>query len=366
MKRNFTILLLMLLCISLLTPVYAAQAIPSEVFGEEAINQAIDNYFQSRKDFLKGNRNDIVPVVDGILADELLHKQALIENEAVYLTYSLSGQNVAAYSGYAVVNVVEAITYRVSGTEANACVNHQITVYQTNQGNIVIGADAYKDDVPNFESCSYVNAPATYYDVSPNALQAGGSRNCIVEVARNEIGYVEGTKNYTKYGVWFGSQYAHSEWCAIFVCWCANQAKVSTTIIPKNNSVAVVDNLLSFFVTRNQYFVRGAGTPRAGDLYFEGVSINDLKHVGIVSSVGSTSFTIIEGNYPDRVQYRTISLTASNVIAFARPAYATISHSYVAVKNQSGVILYYQCSACGHQVTNLPGATRLQSIPFPV
>ncbi len=45
MKRNFTILLLMLLCISLLTPVYAAQAIPSEVFGEEAINQAIDNYF---------------------------------------------------------------------------------------------------------------------------------------------------------------------------------------------------------------------------------------------------------------------------------------------------------------------------------
>lgn len=366
MKRNFTILLLMLLCISLLTPVYAAQAIPSEAFDEEAINQAIDNYFQSRKDFLKGNRNDIVPAVDGILADELLHKQALIENEAVYLTYSLSGQNVAAYSGYAVVNVVEAITYRVSGTEANACVNHQITVYQTNQGNIVIGADAYKDDVPNFESCSYVNAPATYYDVSPNALQAGGSRNCIVEVARNEIGYVEGTKNYTKYGVWFGSQYAHSEWCAIFVCWCANQAKVSTTIIPKNNSVAVVDNLLSFFVTRNQYFVRGAGTPRAGDLYFEGVSINDLKHVGIVSSVGSTSFTIIEGNYPDRVQYRTISLTASNVIAFARPAYATTSHSYVAVRNQSGVILYYQCSACGHRVTNLPGATRLQSIPFSV
>lgn len=45
MKRNFTILLLMLLCISLLTPVYSAQAIPSEVFGEEAINQAIDNYF---------------------------------------------------------------------------------------------------------------------------------------------------------------------------------------------------------------------------------------------------------------------------------------------------------------------------------
>ena len=39
MKRNFTILLLMLLCISLLTPVYAAQAIPSEVFGEEAINK---------------------------------------------------------------------------------------------------------------------------------------------------------------------------------------------------------------------------------------------------------------------------------------------------------------------------------------
>lgn len=333
MKRNFTILLLMLLCISLLTPVYATQEIPSEMFGEEAITQAIDNYFQSRKDFLKGNRNDIVPVVDGILADELLHKQALIENEAVYLTYSLSEQNVAAYSGYAVVNVVEAITYRVSGTEANACVNHQITVYQTNQGNIVIGADAYKDDVPNFESCSYVNAPATNYDVSPNASQAGGSS---------------------------------SEWCAIFVCWCANQANVSTTIIPKNNSVAVVDNLLSFFVTRNQYFMRGAGTPKAGDLYFEGVSINDLKHVGIVSSVGSTSFTIIEGNYPDRVQYRTISLTASNVIAFARPAYATTSHSYVAVKNQSGLILYYQCSACGHQVTNIPGTMGLQSIPLAV
>ena len=38
----------------------------------------------------------------------------------------------------------------------------------------------------------------------------------LLDVARGELGYQEGSRGYTKYGEWSGDPYA--EWCAEFLC----------------------------------------------------------------------------------------------------------------------------------------------------
>lgn len=43
----------------------------------------------------------------------------------------------------------------------------------------------------------------------------------LLDVARGELGYQEGSRGYTKYGEWSGDPYA--EWCAEFLCWCVDQ-----------------------------------------------------------------------------------------------------------------------------------------------
>ena len=52
-------------------------------------------------------------------------------------------------------------------------------------------------------------------------------REDILKIARSQIGYKEVSNNWTKYGQWYGMQ---DDWCAIFVSWCANQAKIPTSI----------------------------------------------------------------------------------------------------------------------------------------
>ena len=74
-----------------------------------------------------------------------------------------------------------------------------------------------------------------------------GQRERIVEVAMSQIGYEEGENNWTKYGEWFGMQ---DEWCAMFVCWCANEVGISTDIIPK---LACCDDIGEWFDARKRY-----------------------------------------------------------------------------------------------------------------
>ncbi len=47
-----------------------------------------------------------------------------------------------------------------------------------------------------------------------------------VQTALDEVGYEEGSNNYTKYGVWYGLP--NDVWCVMFVSWCANEAGILT------------------------------------------------------------------------------------------------------------------------------------------
>ena len=73
-------------------------------------------------------------------------------------------------------------------------------------------------------------------DYENTHVNTGNQATDLVEVARTQVGYHEGTNNYTKYNVWFGSlnDYGYNyAWCQTFVAWCANQAGIPTSMIPR-------------------------------------------------------------------------------------------------------------------------------------
>lgn len=145
--------------------------------------------------------------------------------------------------------------------------------------------------------------------VDPNASTQAQR---LLEIARNEIGYVEGDNNYTKYGEWYGSP--NTEWCAMFVSWCANQAGIATSIIPCHASCGAG---ISWFKANGVWHDAYSGyNPQVGDLIYW-----TYGHVGIVESVSDTQITTIEGNTTDAVRRRTYSINDSYFAGFASPQY---------------------------------------------
>jgi hypothetical protein len=155
-------------------------------------------------------------------------------------------------------------------------------------------------------------------------------RTKIVELAKAESGYEAGFNKNNKYGLWY--PYNNVDWCAIFVSWAANQAGVSTDVIPK---YALVQNGWDFYVKQNRAYLKSDYdyTPKAGDIIFYKNNPNDarLSHTGIVVSYekGSDIIIAIEGNttLPGKnytngaVSTRTRYYRSDYVYGFGDPAY---------------------------------------------
>ena len=84
----------------------------------------------------------------------------------------------------------------------------------------------------------------------------------IVDVAISQIGYSTGSYN-TKYGKWFGIN--NNPWCHMFVCWCARQAGVSSSVIPQT---AACRTGISWFKNKNRFKKKGSYTPKRGDIVY--------------------------------------------------------------------------------------------------
>ncbi|MBD7910802.1 FG-GAP-like repeat-containing protein [Clostridium cibarium] len=139
----------------------------------------------------------------------------------------------------------------------------------------------------------------------------------LLNVARNEIGYHEIGNNWTKYGAWYPMQ--NQPWCAMFVSWCANQAGISTDIIPKH---ALCQTGANWFMNRGLWNYRGSYTPKPGDIiyfYYSGA----INHVGIVESVSDSYVQTIEGNTSDQVARRTYSFGDSRIAGYGSPQYTS-------------------------------------------
>ena len=140
----------------------------------------------------------------------------------------------------------------------------------------------------------------------------------LIKIAESQLGYVEGPDNDTKYGNWYGIP--NGEWCAMYVSWCANQAGISTEIIPKYASCTTGRE---WFESRGLFKYKEEYTPKAGDIIF--FLSNGAGHTGIViNCVGNRVYTI-EGNTSDMCAKRSYDLYYNKITGYGTPNYPPYS-----------------------------------------
>lgn len=187
---------------------------------------------------------------------------------------------------------------------------------------------------------------STYYNSLRNVELSGNQRDDLVNIALSQVGYHEGNSvgqlnganqygnnNYTEYAYWFGREvkgnsYGHYyAWCAMFVSWCARQARIPTSVI-SNAAYARADGSskkggYSYFHV--DYKNRGSYTPQAGDLIF----FDNWSHVGIVYKVANGKVYTVEGNNDNSVKKTSYSLNSSYIQCYGVPKYNSTQSSVI-------------------------------------
>ena len=108
----------------------------------------------------------------------------------------------------------------------------------------------------------------------------------------------------------------NAAWCAMFVSWCANQAGISTNIIPKYASCALGRQ---WFESRGQFKYKESYTPKAGDIIF--FLSNGASHTGLVIACSGGTVYTIEGNTSNKVAKRYYSLDKNTITGYGVPNY---------------------------------------------
>ena len=184
-------------------------------------------------------------------------------------------------------------------------------------------------------------ANATPMDHPNTYKNTGDMRADIIGVALTQVGYYEGSNNDTKYGVWYGLN--NRAWCGIFVAWCADQAGIPKSIIPKNGTTNPAGFKATVYSGKNF-------RPQPGDLFFS-KSGNGYSHVGIVYYLDGDYFYTLEGNTyhnqgPEGVYIRRRKIADYD---FGVPNYPVGNeHSYyVGYETAHPHKEYYKCDHCG-------------------
>jgi hypothetical protein len=166
----------------------------------------------------------------------------------------------------------------------------------------------------------------------------------LLSVAAGELGYTEGTNNYSKYGVWSGDP--NAAWCAEFVCWCVDQTdqrygySLLNSVYPNYGGQ---NTGRDWFIARGRFVYRKGNcpdwgyqwlkgsdhlmkkneyVPHPGDLiFFSYNQAGDTEHVALVEyctrdAESNVTVHVIEGNNPSAVQRNTYALNNSQVLGF--------------------------------------------------
>ena len=173
-------------------------------------------------------------------------------------------------------------------------------------------------------------------------VNTGDQRADLIGVALTQVGYTEGSNNYTKYGVWYGS--SNMAWCGAFISWCANHADIPTTVLRKHGYAS-----LSGFGITDTFKYDGSRTPQPGDLF-----VRNSAHIGIVYYVDGEYFYTVEGNTSttssngNQVCIRKRKLNDSR-FTFGSPNYTSdAGHNYEkGYETAHPHKEYYKCTDCG-------------------
>ena len=135
----------------------------------------------------------------------------------------------------------------------------------------------------------------------------------LISVATTQIGYTP--EGQSKYGT-------NSNWNVDFIQWCANQAKIPTNIIPKEDSAS---KLYDFYSENLRINANPEYIPVAGDIMFLG-NDESIEHCAIVVSTDTQFITAIIGNEDNSVKKKLYTIGMDKIIAFAKPDYNFISN----------------------------------------
>jgi hypothetical protein len=125
-------------------------------------------------------------------------------------------------------------------------------------------------------------------------MAAKGSVDAIIEIAKKELGTIEGPKdNETKYGAWIKVNF--QPWCQSFVSWCAFTAGVKA--FPKSASTVAASDQ---FKKEKRWADARNDDPTPGDWIFFDFpedGVNRISHVGLcIKNNGDGTIQVIEGN----------------------------------------------------------------------
>lgn len=126
--------------------------------------------------------------------------------------------------------------------------------------------------------------------------EAKGTVARIIEVAKAEVGTIEGPKdNETKYGKWTGANFL--PWCQSFVSWCAFTSGLDPKKYPKSAATVAASD---WFKKNNRWADARNDDPTPGDwIYFDfpDDGVNRISHVGLcIKNNGDGTIQVIEGN----------------------------------------------------------------------
>lgn len=178
-------------------------------------------------------------------------------------------------------------------------------------------------------------APATgaYSDVFPLPVLTGDKAQDTANIALSQLGYDEDSDGSTYFGAWWTSQvswdydYTYAGWCAMFACWCANQAGAGMGIAYDMSSASPA--YLMDWLRQNAWVdTTFSTTPQPGDFIFFGYG-SYAEHIAVVVGYDADSnvVTFVGGNQSDSVTKQNILWSASglygdqNIVGYGRPNY---------------------------------------------
>ena len=201
-------------------------------------------------------------------------------------------------------------------------------------------ADEKKDDDqpegkrPPEKPVSDLNADLETAEIWEKAFKdlklTGNWAKDLIIVAGTQIGYRESSRNFdaildedkddyilkgwTRYGSWYGIPYG--DWCAMFVSFCLNYAKIPRTIFPYDcGTTTWIRSLeeLDYYADASDY------TPKPGDLIFFDWERDGLTdHVGLVCEVNEEDarLSTIEGNHTMTVEFFEYDLHDGHIMGY--------------------------------------------------
>jgi len=119
----------------------------------------------------------------------------------------------------------------------------------------------------------------------------------VLNVARSQIGFVEGPMNENPYGIWYGVP--NASYCAMGISWCFAQVGLSHLVAAQTpKGFAYCPAGLAWFQRQGLVVNKYQGQP--GDLVFFSWGTGVAEHVEIIESASSDGLTTIGFNTTDK------------------------------------------------------------------